>query len=160
MTGTIKPAPVRKRLEVAADPALAFQVFTSSMGSWWPKSHSIGKKDRLADLVIEPRVGGRWYGVDDDGEECQWGDVLVWSPPTRLVLAWRISAEWRYDPNLLTEVEVKFLPSPSGTVVEFEHRLLENYGPMGEEMRKGVDGEGGWTGILALYKALADAGKL
>jgi hypothetical protein len=36
--------------------------------------------------------------------------VVVWEPPSRLVLAWQISGEWAYDADLWTEVEVTFTP--------------------------------------------------
>ena len=59
---------------------------------------------------MEPRTGGRWYEIGEDGSECQWGDVLAWEPPARVLLAWRIGIDWRYDPALLTEVEIRFTP--------------------------------------------------
>ena len=47
------------------------------------KEHHIGKA-ALKDCVIEPKVNGRWYELGEDGE---WGKVLAWDPPRRLVLA-------------------------------------------------------------------------
>jgi uncharacterized protein YndB with AHSA1/START domain len=87
---------IQKELTVEAPLDRAFRVFTASMGAWWPKSHHIGKS-ALADCVIEPRVDGRWYEVDDDGSTCDWGKVLAWDPPRRLVLAWQLNQEFQYD---------------------------------------------------------------
>jgi len=57
------PNSVRKVSMVAAPPLVAWRVFTERMGSWWPLSvYKIGKVNAV-DAVIEPRVGGRWYGV-------------------------------------------------------------------------------------------------
>jgi uncharacterized protein YndB with AHSA1/START domain len=152
MTGKIAPAAVRRSITVAAPRERAFDVFTASFGRWWPPSHKIGSA-ALKPAVIEPRAGGRWYEVGEDGSECQWGDVLVWEPPARIVLAWRIGANWRFDPDLLTEVEVRFIPAGEGTTtVELEHRKLENMGAAMETARAAFESERGWNVILASYQ--------
>ena len=154
MSLAIKPAPVRKTLTVAASPARAFEVFTAGFDRWWPRSHSIGDSPLKA-AVIEPRKGGRWFGLLENGTEAEWGDVLAWEPPRRLVLAWRIGANWQYDPQLLTEVEVIFTPEGEGTRVDFEHRHLERMGEGAEAVRASFDSEGGWTGLLQMFAAEA-----
>jgi uncharacterized protein YndB with AHSA1/START domain len=153
MTQTIRPAPVRRAITVSASPERAFEVFTSHISRWWPPSHKIGAA-AFKSAVIEPRVGGRWFEVGDDGSECQWGDVLAWEPPSRLLLAWRIRTDWQFDPALLTEVEVTFVPTgDGGTRVELEHRLLENMGEGAEGARSTFESEQGWPGILERYRA-------
>jgi uncharacterized protein YndB with AHSA1/START domain len=154
MSLAIKPAPVKKTLTVAATPQKAFEVFTAGFDRWWPRSHSIGEAP-LKTAVIEPHKGGRWYGLLENGTEAEWGDVLAWEPPTRLLLAWRIGADWNYDPDLLTEVEVLFTPEGAGTRVNLEHRLLENMGAEGEGARASFDSEGGWGGLLQMFAAEA-----
>ncbi|WP_421936845.1 SRPBCC family protein [Phenylobacterium sp.] len=157
MSQTIKPAPVRKTLTVRASPETAFKVFTEGFDRWWPRSHHIGKAELKA-AFIEPRTGGRWYETCADGSECEWGDVLAWEPPTRLLLAWRLNAQWQYDPDLLTEVEVLFTAQADGqTRVDFEHRGFERMGVDGAAARAGVDSPGGWGAILAEFKRVADA---
>jgi uncharacterized protein YndB with AHSA1/START domain len=157
MSLAIKPAPVKKTLVVAATPQTAFEVFTTGFDRWWPRSHSIGEAP-LQTAVIEGRQGGRWYGLLENGREAEWGDVLAWDPPRRLLLAWRIGADWKYDPQLLTEVEVVFTPEGEGTRVNFEHRLLENMGEQAEGARASFDSEGGWTGLLRMFAAEAAKG--
>jgi uncharacterized protein YndB with AHSA1/START domain len=147
---TIAPAPVRKTLRVKAAPARAFEVFTGGMSRWWPKSHHIGKS-ALKDVVIEPRPGGRWYETDEDGSQCQWGHVIAWEPPQRLVLGWQLSAEWQFDATLVTEVEVQFIPEGGGTRIEFEHRNLERFGDKAATVRDQIASPGGWPGILDEY---------
>ena len=155
MSLAIKPAPVRKTLTVATTPQRAFEVFTAGFDRWWPRTHSIGEAP-LKTAVIEPRRGGRWYGLLENGTEAEWGDVLAWEPPTRLLLAWRIGADWKYDPDLLTEVEVVFAAQGEGvTLVSLEHRLLENMGAEGEGARANFDSEGGWGGLLQMFAAEA-----
>jgi uncharacterized protein YndB with AHSA1/START domain len=155
MTTMIKPAPVRKSVTVDVPLDKAFDVFTAGFGRWWPASHSIGKS-ALTNAVIEPKAGGRWYEIGEDGSECDWGEVLAWEPPSRVTLAWRIGADWRYDPELLTEVDVRFVAlGENATRVKLEHRLLENIGDAAEAARQTFESERGWSGILAGYAAEA-----
>src|SRR5215217_5266024 len=107
-TKTIAPAPIRKTVRVKAPQAKAFNTFLGAMGSWWPKGHSLLGSPQ-ADVVIEPRVGGRWYEVGEDGSECPWGRVLEWDEPERALLAWQLNGEWRYDEGFETEVEIRFV---------------------------------------------------
>ena len=160
MNRTVAVAPVRKSVQVAVTPNRAFQIFTEGMSRWWIKSHSINKSP-IKEIVIEPRVGGRWYERGDDGSTCDWGRVLLWEPPARLVLSWQITADWKYDPELRTEVEVRFVAEGrNGTRVELEHRLLDLYGARSEEMRGIFDSEMGWKGLLEAFavRALATQG--
>ena len=150
MNRTITPAPVRKSFSVNATPERAFDVFTAKFDNWWPRTHSTGDSP-LKQVVLEPRVKGRWYGRLEDGTEADWGDVLAWDPPGRLVLAWRLGADFRYDPDLLTEIEVIFTQDGARTRVDFEHRGLERMGEKAAETRIALDSDGGWTGILKLY---------
>lgn len=150
MSTQIRPAPVRKSIFVSASQEHAFEVFTSGIGRWWPKSHKIGPAD-LDRPVIEPHQGGRWYELDVDGSECEIGKVALWEPPTRLILIWQLTPEFAYDPDLVTEVEVRFTPEAGGTRVDLEHRDLERMGDKAEAMRETVSGPGGWPGLLQLF---------
>lgn len=150
MSTQIRPAPVRKSIFVSASQEHAFEVFTSGIGRWWPKSHKIGPAD-LDRPVIEPHQGGRWYELDVDGSECEIGKVALWEPSTRLILIWQLTPEFAYDPDLVTEVEVRFTPEAGGTRVDLEHRDLERMGDKAEAMRETVSGPGGWPGLLQLF---------
>jgi uncharacterized protein YndB with AHSA1/START domain len=161
MTGTTTAAsvaPVQKSVTVKASVERAFRVFTDDFDSWWPRTHHIGKSP-MQRGIVEGRSGGRCYTVQEDGTECDWGRVLVWEPPHRLVLAWQITHEWGYQPDLAqsSEVEIRFTPAPDGaTRVDLEHRHLERHGAGGASMRTAVDSEGGWGGLLTLYAAQVD----
>ena len=106
---------IRKTVLVDFAPAEAFELFTTRIASWWPVgTHSYGGDD-VIDVVLEPREGGRLYEVTATGEQ-DWGSVLVWEPPHRVVLDWQIG-EARGS-----EVEVRFSPEGPGARVELEHR--------------------------------------
>ena len=147
---TIAVTPVVKTVRVKAGPEKAFRFFTENLFSWWPSNFSIGKSP-MRDARIEPKVGGRWFEIGEDGSTCQWGDVLAWNPPESVVLAWRIGADWQYHPELLTEVAVSFRAAGDGeTEVTLEHRKLENYGEASAQMMGIFASPGGWT--LALNR--------
>jgi uncharacterized protein YndB with AHSA1/START domain len=150
------PNSVRKVISVEAPQPIAWQVFTEQMASWWPLAmYKIGKANAV-DAVMEPRVGGRWYERGDDGSTCDWGRVLVWQPPSRLILSWDVSADWQYDPDLQTEIEVRFIAEGSArTRVELEHRRLDRYGDRRDEMRTIFDKTGDWGRLLAAFAEVA-----
>ena len=149
----ITPAPVRKSITVNASQARAFEAFTARMIRWRRPDHHIGTSP-MKDVVLEPKVGGGWYEVGEDGTVCEWGKVLEWDPPRRFVLAWQLGADWKYDPDFMTVLEVRFAAAEgSATRVELEHRDLERYGERVAEVRASLDAPGGWTGALAAYAA-------
>ena len=147
-------APVSKTILVPTDPARAFKVFTAELGSWWPKSYSIGESDAV-DFVMEPKAGGRWYEIGADGTECETGRVLEYDPPRRLLLAWHLDGHWAYDPDpeASSEIEIRFEAEGEGTRVLLEHRGLERHRTGADELRTSVSGEGGWGSLLELYAA-------
>jgi hypothetical protein len=150
MNATIIPAPIRKSIRVNAAPPRAFEVFTAGMAKWWLKTHTINPtKSPIKEIVVEPREGGRWFERGEDGSECQWGKVLAWQPPARLLLAWQINGRWQFDPALVTEVEIRFTPEGSGTRVELEHRKLEAIGAEAEAMAQAFTG--GWGVLLESF---------
>jgi uncharacterized protein YndB with AHSA1/START domain len=152
------PNAVRKVMNVKAPPEVAWRVFTEKMGTWWPLAHyKIGKANAV-DAIIEPRVGGRWYERGEDGSTCDWGRVLVWEPNSRLVLTWDIDADWRFDPKLNTEIEVRFIADgKDATRVELEHRRLDRYGEHRDKMRRIFDSEGDWGKLLEMFARAAVA---
>ena len=159
MTDQSMPDPnsVKKVVSVQAAPEIAWRIFTEKMGAWWPlTTYKIGKANAV-DAVLEPHVGGRWYERGDDGSTCDWGRVLLWDPPSRLVLTWDISADWQPDPALNTEIEVRFIAEgKTATRVEFEHRRLDRYGARRDEMRRVYDTEGDWGKLLGSFARLAE----
>jgi uncharacterized protein YndB with AHSA1/START domain len=148
-------APVRKTIHVRATVEHAFDVFTAGIDRWWPREHHIGKSP-MTRIMVEPRVGGRCYSEQQDGTDCAWGSVLAWEPPRRVVLAWQITTDWTFEPELArsSEVEIRFTPEAGGmTRVDLEHRHLERHGPGADRMRGAVDSPNGWGASLARFAA-------
>jgi uncharacterized protein YndB with AHSA1/START domain len=144
---------VRRSVTVAASQQRAFEVFTAQFGAWWPKDYQIGPSP-IRDFVMEPKAGGRWYELDEDGTECDTGHVLAYEPPERVVLAWQLDQQWQYDPDQshASEVEVRFVAEgPSQTRVELEHRGFERHGGGTEAVRAAMDAPNGWSAVLDIY---------
>ena len=150
---------VRRSVVVNTSPERAFRVFTEKFGSWWPAGHHIGEAE-LADVVVEPFVGGRWFERGTDGSECDWGRVLAHEPPHRLLLSWHLQADWApdSDPARASEIEVRFAAEADGrTRVDLEHRALHRHGDGAASISEAISQESGWTGILASYVAAVGA---
>jgi DNA-binding transcriptional ArsR family regulator/uncharacterized protein YndB with AHSA1/START domain len=146
---------VAKSIVVEAPRVQAFAFFIQQE-AWWPvRTHHLAEPPGET-VILEPFVGGRWFERSHDGRECDWGTVLVWEPPRRIVLTWQIGPDWAYepDPTRASEIEVRFLAeSPRRTRVEFEHRHLERYGAQAERMRSILDAPDGAAGVLRAYAA-------
>jgi hypothetical protein len=85
---------VRSSVEVGAPIDRASRVFTEEIGTWWdPTSHIL--EGELAEMVIEPFVGGNVCDRGVDGSECRWARVLAYEPPYRFVISWDISLQWK-----------------------------------------------------------------
>lgn len=147
-------APVIHTVHVALTPERAFAVFVEGIGDWWQKGKTLGEPH--AAIVIEPQAGGRWFERDAKGTEIDWGKVIDWSPPHRLLLGWQLDAKFRYDPNFLTEVELSFVPEGDGTRVTLEHRDLERFGSDAPTVRENIGGCNGWPFHLEAYANYAN----
>ena len=137
---------IRKSISVACQPEIAFRVFTEEIGRWWPlkEGFSFGR-DRALDIIIERRVGGRFFERFTDGTEFEVGRVTAFQPPHAVTLTWK-APDWEG----LTEIEIRFISEGGGTRVELEHRGWEQ-GPIMEKIGKSYDG--GWNVILAKYSS-------
>lgn len=133
---------VTKEVTVAAPVERAFAVFTEKVGSWWPLETFAVRRGEANGATFEGHEGGRFYERTPGGEEVDWGRVLVWEPPTRIVFTWA-------NTEPATEVEVRFRPDGGSTVVELEHRGWERFGARPVEERAGY--ESGWDLVLGRY---------
>ena len=67
------------------------------------------------------------------------------------MLAWQIDGQFRFDPALVTEIEIRFIPVESGTRVELEHRQLERLGEKSADIHQLFDSDCGWSGLLESF---------
>jgi uncharacterized protein YndB with AHSA1/START domain len=150
MTTTAPIPPITGTATIAVPIDQAFHVFTGSINSWWPHQYHIGQAD-VAEIVLEPHEDGRWYERGVDGTECDWGRVLHWEPPHRLVFTWQINGSWQFDPDPdhASEINVRFTANgPEETTVEVEHSSFERL-VGGGTINDAIRGGGGWVALLS-----------
>ena len=98
-------------INVNAEPALAFKVFTEEMHLWWQQGAiNFHDSSRAIENRMEPGVGGRIMEVyeADTGEGLELARITVWQPGERLAFAGSLD-----DVSTL----VTFSPQGSGTLV-------------------------------------------
>jgi uncharacterized protein YndB with AHSA1/START domain len=137
--------PINIAFDVECDVAHAFATWTARISTWWPNSHTVSPEPGL-EVILEPGVGGRIFERTPSGVEHDWGTVLIWEPPHRLVYTWHLRAD-RAD---ATEVEIRFDEVSVGTRVEIEHRGWDRLGASAIPRREG--NLGGWASLLPHYR--------
>jgi uncharacterized protein YndB with AHSA1/START domain len=133
--------PLEIAFEVGCSPEHAFEVWASRTSQWWPYDHSVSAEPGLS-VTFEPRPGGRIYERTPSGAEHDWGEVLAWEPPARLVYLWHLAS----DRSDATEVEVRFESAGAGTSVTIVHTGWERLGSSADVRRR--RNPAGWSGHL------------
>jgi uncharacterized protein YndB with AHSA1/START domain len=124
----------------------AFDLWARETSRWWPSGHSVSADPGLS-VTFEPRPGGRIYERTPEGDEHDWGEVLVWDPPHRLEYLWHL----RFDRSDATEVAVTFTQAGGGTAVTIVHSGWERLGAAGPERRE--RNRRGWAGVIEHFRA-------
>jgi uncharacterized protein YndB with AHSA1/START domain len=94
---------IRKELQIEATLEDTFRIFTQEIAAWWPfegREVLDGPKEAV---VLEPYAGGRLYERTVDGREGDWGSVVEYQAPSRLVLRWHPG----YTEDLATTITVE-----------------------------------------------------
>src|SRR5580658_8816197 len=129
---------IEQHIDIKATPEKAFAVVL----------HRLGKGNTRPDgqsleLLLEPKVGGRWYRDRGNGIGHMWGFVQVIKAPTLLELSGPMFMSY----PVINHVEVKIEPASGGCRVLLRHRAL---GLIDPEHRKAVTN--GWGHILSEMK--------
>jgi uncharacterized protein YndB with AHSA1/START domain len=141
--------PLELSFTVGCSAGEAFDTFAVRTSLWWPHQHSVSGKEGIT-VTFEPFQGGRIHERTPGGAEHDWGDVLVWEPPHRLVYLWHLAV----DRSDATEVEVAFTPAaPEGTLVAITHRGWDRLGSKGAERRE--RNHEAWSSLLPHYREYA-----
>ena len=141
---------VRTTTVVPADPAAAFEFFTSEVDLWWRRGPRFRQGlGRPSVMRFEGGEGGRLVELytDAEGGAFEIGRVLAWKPGDQLVFEWRGVS---FEPGLVTEVEVRFEPAERGTRVTLEHRGWDRV-PVSHASRHGYGTSNAFTSMIGLW---------
>ena len=137
--------PLRITFQVACSADHAFTTWTGRATAWWPPEHTVSHEPG-AEIVFEPRRGGRIFERTSQGTEIEWGEIVEWDPPRRLRYLWHIAT----DPQNATDVEIVFRELPDSTTrIEIEHAGWDRLGAIGQTWRDA--NQAGWDGVLPSY---------
>lgn len=144
----------RVSVAVAVPLSDAFRIFTEEIDQWWRRGLRFRASGKApGTLHLETRIGGRLFEAFETAngpQLVQTGRVLVWEPPHHFSFEWR---GVNFAPGETTEVDVRFDPSASGTLVTVTHRGWSTL-PADHPVRHGQDvpefirGLGLWWGEL------------
>lgn len=148
---------VRHERVIALPQPEAFALF-ADLDRFKPREHNMLAVP-IEQTVMEQHPGGAIYDRGVDGTTCQWGRVVAFDPPDRLLFTWNIGPDWQVtsDPNHVSEVEVTFTPDGDHrTRVMLVHRHIDRHGNGWESLRAGLDAPDGWPIYLDRYTALTE----
>ena len=136
---------VTKSIIVEVERERAFRLWTEQVRLWWPAGHSLSG-DPHTEVFIEGKVGGRFYERTSNGVEYEWGQVVVWEPPSGLTYTWYLGS----SQELPTRVEVQFIPlSETATRIEIEHRGPDLIGGLWWQRQTGF--RAAWDSVLSRF---------
>ncbi len=148
----VMTAPLRLSFDVDCAPDHAFSVWTSKIGTWWPRDHTVsGDAD---EVVLESGAGRPDLRADGGGDAARVGrgHRVGAAPPSGLPLAHRPRAaprppRWR-SPSSAREA--------TRTRIEIEHTGWEALGDEAEVWRD--QNRGGWDALLPHFVAAVRKG--
>jgi uncharacterized protein YndB with AHSA1/START domain len=143
--------PVVKRLWMPLPVDAAFRLFAEEIGGWWPLlTHSVFGEEAET-CTMDPYESGRFYEVHADGRESEWGRVLAWEPPHRLVLSFYAG----HTADEGTDLEVVFEPEAGGCRLVLTQGGWERRGVHAQAEREDYDS--GWDEVLQRYAECASS---
>lgn len=143
--------PLRLSFDVACSVEHAFAVWTSDIGTWWPRDHTVSGHPEQ--VVLQGEVGGRIYERTPEGVEHDWGEVTAWEPPGLLAYLWHLGR----DRDAATEVEIQFVARTAGTTrIDIEHRGWDRLGAEAQTWRD--RNQFGWDSLIPHFRAAVTRG--
>ena len=150
-----KPAPkeppfhIEQEVLIRAPRARVFEALTRDIGQWW----AFRLTQEGSTLVLEPRVGGRFFEDLGDGQGALWGIVQHIKRPEILRLNGALGM--MRDPVVSVYTYELIEAEDNATRLKLTHRAAGEPAPQAEENYRG-----GWGKLLGRYlKAYVEEGK-
>jgi uncharacterized protein YciI/uncharacterized protein YndB with AHSA1/START domain len=134
--------PIHREILVDAPPDVAFALFTSKIGDWWPLDglsvFGTGATVAFEDGVLAER--------SPDGQLAEWGQVTSWLPPGEFSMTWHPGR----DTLAASQVTVTFRAAGDQTLVVLEHAGWDVFA---DPAAARAEYSRGWPEVLRLYQA-------
>jgi uncharacterized protein YciI len=136
--------PIRREVLVDAGPGVAFEVFTTGIGRWWP----IADKSVFGAGGTVAFAGGQIIEQSADGQRAVWGTVTRWEPPLGVAFTWHPG----YGPERASHVEVTFAAAGPQTLVTMMHTGWDVFA---DPAAARAEYDHGWPVVLDHYQQRA-----
>ena len=133
--------PIHREILVDAPPDVAFSLFTSKIGDWWPLA-GLSVFGAGATVAFE---NGALVERSPDGQAAEWGQVTSWLPPGELSMTWHPGR----DTLAASQVTVTFRAAGQQTLVVLEHTGWDVFA---DPAAARAEYEQGWPEVLRLYQ--------
>ncbi len=144
-------------VEIRLPKGKAFNSFFE-LNKWWPKEYT-WSGETLEKIDIEPEVNGKCYEIGPKNFWLDWGRVLEYDYPNRIIFTWQISPARVPEPNdkRASEVKIGFISIDNfSTRIEFAHKNFSNHGDGWQTYLELLKSEEGWPYILNKYKTFCE----
>ena len=151
---------ITKTVTVSVPPAEAFRIFTEQPMEWVPPGHMF--LDDATLVAIEPGIGGRFFERNPAGKEAVHGVITEWSPPDRVVMTWRVGANWQ---PIFSDEKASFITfafteaEPGQTKVVLTHSEFHRHGEAAAGIHAAVNGPSPGETLARYAKAVERLGQ-
>jgi uncharacterized protein YndB with AHSA1/START domain len=143
---------VQVDLTIQAEPERVFTALTTGTAIWWGAPYL--ERKEATDLVLEPKVGGRFYErwnlTPGEGSGALLGSVVAIDPPRLLRMHGSFGMTER---AVLGVVSIELSPFSEGTQVKFSHQAT---GDLDDELE--LHYAHGWHDLLGRLKFFVEEG--
>ncbi|PWU01559.1 MAG: hypothetical protein C5B53_02695 [Candidatus Melainabacteria bacterium] len=144
---------VQVDLTIKGEPERVFTALTTGAAIWWGAPYL--ERKEATDLVLEPKIGGRfyerWAHLSSEPIGALLGSVVAIDPPNLLRMHGSFGMTER---AVLGVVSIELTPISSGTQVKFSHQAT---GDLDDELE--VHYAHGWHDLLGRLKFFVEEGE-